>query len=194
MSNPASSNLFARVQNNQIVEWPVTQEHITNRGAPLSMFRSIHYAPKPTVPPFFHLNETISLVHGTPTVAYSITEYTLQEVLDFIAIPKVAGVPNTVADVDPLAFQKVTSMARDLIGKALDDFAKTRGYDNIVSLCSYKDDPDVQQDAEARRGIDLRSQCWVNIRKYEQDVVAGVVPVPRYEADILGVIPVLSWE
>ena len=84
-------------------------------------------------------------------------------------------------------------MAREKIGQMLDAFAKTRGYDNIASLASYSNDPDPQQAAEGLLGTQLRSRCWVAIKDYEVGVMSGTIPVPRYESQILKVLPEFTW-
>ena len=75
--------LFARIENGQIVEYPVTTEQIRNRKAPLSMFKQVSFIdPKPQVTQFQHLEENVILVDGVVKVTYKVTDMTLQEILN----------------------------------------------------------------------------------------------------------------
>lgn len=183
-------NVFARVENNRILEYPVTKEIIQNRKAPLSMFRQVKFLEKPKTTEFELLTESIELVSGIPTVSYKVRNLTVQEILDNLYGTK----PELTIDQVPLeVFKRVSFLAREKIGQMLDAFAKTRGYDNIASLASYSNDPDPQQAAEGLLGTQLRSRCWVAIKDYEVGVMSGTIPVPRYESQILKVLPEFTW-
>lgn len=189
--------LFARVENGQIVEYPVTAEQIRNRKAPLSMFKQVGYTEaKPAVTQFQHLEEIVTLVGGDVKVTYKVTDLTLQEILNRLHSnhDAVSSIPITVAGVSQEVFARVVFLARKKVGEDLDKFANTRDYDGIVSLCSYSTDPDPAHAAEAQRGVELRSQAWASIRDYQVAVATGVKPVPRFESEIFAVVPALTWD
>ncbi len=189
--------LFARVENGQIVEYPVTAEQIRNRKAPLSMFKQVSFSePKPQVTEFQRLEENVILVGGDVKVTYKVTDMTLQEILTRLHQDHEAesSDPITVADVPQEVFSRVVFLARKKVGEDLDVFANTRDYDSIVSLCSYATDPDPAHVAEAQRGVGLRSQAWASIRDYQMAVTTGASPVPRFESEIFAVVPALTWD
>lgn len=188
---------FARVQNGAIVEWPVLFMHIKNRNLPLQLFRQIHFNEKPSAKPYVYLDESIELVNGVPTVSYNERKFTLEEILQSIIVKasEATGVfvQPLVTEVDPIAFQLVSSLTRDEITFRLNEFAKTRWYDSIDTLVTYANDPDPKHKEEGLRGVELRSQCWVSIRDFETKVLTGVIPVPYLVNQIYSHIPELTW-
>jgi len=74
----------------------------------------------------------------------------------------------------------------------LDDFARTRGYDGILSLASYATDPDPKFSAEGQYGVDARSTTWAKSYEIMEAVKAGTRPMPTF-AEIEVELPVLAW-
>ena len=75
----------------------------------------------------------------------------------------------------------------------LDAFARTRGYDNIMSACTYKDSTVPQFAAEAARCIELRDQTWATCYNILAQVQAGSRTMPTLE-EVLAEVPALTWE
>jgi hypothetical protein len=78
----------------------------------------------------------------------------------------------------------------------LDAFAVSRGYDSIVTLCSYANDPDPIFSAEGQYGILKRSQMWSALRQVQDDALAGLRPIPRSFDELEsepGLLPALDW-
>lgn len=78
-------------------------------------------------------------------------------------------------------------------GVMLDNFARERGYDTIVSLCNYSTSADPVFQADAAQGIATRDATWVALRNFNADVAAGTVAMPSTLEDILAVIPPMVW-
>lgn len=78
------------------------------------------------------------------------------------------------------------------IQQRLDDFARTRKYDGILSLASYATDPDPKFAAEGKYGVDARSATWAKSYEIMAAVQAGTRPMPTLE-QILSELPALSW-
>ena len=189
--------LFARVEQGQIIEFPVTAEQIRNRNAPLSMFKQVTaLEARPSATQFQVVTEVLSLVGNDVRLVYKVTDLTLQEILNRLHedFEKTATADITVADVPAEVFAKVLAVTRQRLGEQLNAFAQTRDYDDIVSLCSYATDPEPDHAAEGQHGVALRSQVWAAIRDYQKDVISGAKPVPRFESDIFEVVPALTWE
>lgn len=72
---------------------------------------------------------------------------------------------------------KMTNAVQD----ALDSFAKTRGYDGIMSACSYSNSTDAQFKLEADYCIVLRDTTWRMGYAILAEVKAGVRPIPSVE-------------
>lgn len=94
-----------------------------------------------------------------------------------------------------------TPEPEDLVGRVLaysqrrlDAFAQARGYDNIVSLCSYRDDPFPRFAADATAGIAARSASWAFLWQMQAAHHEGD-PVPEFEAVVAALeaaVP-LAW-
>ena len=81
----------------------------------------------------------------------------------------------------------------DAIQARLDSFAQTRGYDSIMSVCSYFGSANPRFKAEADRAIMLRDATWVKCYEILAEVLAGQRQVPTLE-EIVSELPVLTWE
>ncbi|HSW19543.1 MAG TPA: hypothetical protein VLJ86_20150 [Ramlibacter sp.] len=75
----------------------------------------------------------------------------------------------------------------------LDAFARSRGYDGILSACSYASSAVPQFQAEGAYCVEARDTTWAALAQIKADVVAGLRPVPTRLADIVAELPVLSW-
>lgn len=80
----------------------------------------------------------------------------------------------------------------DAIQKHLDDTARTRGYDGILSLASYSVSTHPPFSAEGRAGADWRDAVWGYGYQVLADVQAGTRPVPTVEALLLE-LPPMVW-
>jgi len=75
----------------------------------------------------------------------------------------------------------------------LDEFARTRNYDGILSLCTYATSSNVKFQAEGLYGVDLRDATWSKLYEILAEVESGVRPVPSAYSDIEGELPALVW-
>lgn len=75
----------------------------------------------------------------------------------------------------------------------LDDFARTRNYDGILSLCTYATDTNPRFAAEGQCGVQSRSATWAALYTILAEVTAGTRPVPTGYADIEPDLPELVW-
>jgi hypothetical protein len=75
----------------------------------------------------------------------------------------------------------------------LDDFAKTRNYDGILSACTYAADPNPKFAFEGKYCIDARGATWTKLYEILAEVEAGTRPMPSGYADIEPELPVLAW-
>ncbi|UOA08314.1 hypothetical protein [Methylobacter sp. S3L5C] len=77
--------------------------------------------------------------------------------------------------------------------KRLDDFAKTRNYDSILSACTYATSTVAQFAAEGQYCTGVRDTTWATLYQILADVEAGNRPVPTSYADIESELPNLAW-
>ena len=75
----------------------------------------------------------------------------------------------------------------------LDDFAKTRSYDGILSACSYSGSPTVKFDTEGQYCVTQRDATWTTLISMFDEVQAGTRPAPTSYADVEPYLPPLVW-
>jgi hypothetical protein len=83
-------------------------------------------------------------------------------------------------------------IARDT-QRHLDDFAKTRNYDGMLSLCTYATSTNPTFAAEGQYGVESRDATWAALYAMLAEVEAGTRPVPSGFADIEPELPALVW-
>ena len=81
----------------------------------------------------------------------------------------------------------------DRTQKRLDDFAQTRNYDGILSLCTYATSTVPKFRAEGQYGVEARDATWAKLYEMLAEVEAGTRPMPTGFADIEPELPVLNW-
>lgn len=81
----------------------------------------------------------------------------------------------------------------DRVQGRLDDFARTRGYDNIVSACSYATSTHVKYGPEGRYCVTAREDTWDVMFSIEAQVQAGLRPIPMTYEEIEAELPALEW-
>lgn len=75
----------------------------------------------------------------------------------------------------------------------LDTFAKEKGYDNILSACSYATSTNPTFAAEAATCIALRDATWATFYTLQAEIQAGTRQMPTKE-ELVTLLPVLIWE
>ena len=81
----------------------------------------------------------------------------------------------------------------DLTQKYLDDFARTRGYDSILSACTYAASSVEKFRTEGLYCVNLRDATWTKLYDILQEVLAGTRPLPTHFEDVLKDLPKLEW-
>lgn len=78
------------------------------------------------------------------------------------------------------------------VQKYLDTLARSRGYDGILSLCSYATSTNLTFSAEGQAGVSLRDGCWEVGHQITADVLAGNRPIPTL-SEVLDELPSVIW-
>ena len=74
----------------------------------------------------------------------------------------------------------------------MDKTARTRGYDGIVSLCSYATGTYATFSAEGQAGVQWRDDVWRYCYEELAKVESGQRSVPT-EAELLAELPLITW-
>ena len=81
----------------------------------------------------------------------------------------------------------------DATQKRLDDFAHTRNYDGILSLCTYATSAVPKFKREGLYGVEARDATWAALYTILAEVEAGTRPPPSGFADVEANLPALAW-
>jgi hypothetical protein len=77
--------------------------------------------------------------------------------------------------------------------KRLDDFAKTRNYDGILSACTYATSTVEKFRIEGQYCVEARDATWSKLYEILNEVETGVRPMPSGYSDIQSELPPLQW-
>ena len=191
-------DVFARIVNGAIVEFPVYRLHIRNRAHPIEWYTRVVFKDKPELPAFHYHETKVELVNGVPTVSYPVVPYTLPQLLSQLRVevnPMEEPQPVSIEDVDPVVVNHIYKLVSEYIHAKLDAFAQTRNYNNLDSLIGkYTGSAIPQFNAEAARGRHLLDTTWASLLTYFDNVMSGTVPVPTSMQDIESQLPELTWE
>ena len=75
----------------------------------------------------------------------------------------------------------------------LDDFAKTRNYDGILSACTYATSTVTKFQGEGQHCVTARDETWAALYAMMAEVQAGTRPMPGSVEEVLALLPVLEW-
>ena len=78
------------------------------------------------------------------------------------------------------------------IQSMLDEKAKERGYDSILSLCTYATSPTAKFAAEGQAGVSWRDEVWAKGYTILADVEAGTRSIPTVD-ELLAELPDFAW-
>lgn len=80
----------------------------------------------------------------------------------------------------------------DAMQAHLDQTAQTRGYDGILSLCSYATSQNARFGPEGQAGVTFRDAVWAYGYQIIAEIQAGTRPVPS-AAELVGALPSIVW-
>jgi hypothetical protein len=77
--------------------------------------------------------------------------------------------------------------------KRLDDFAATKGYSDIVSVCTYATSSNLQYKSDADYCVLSRDNTWEKLYLIFNEIEQGKRPMPTDYNQIAVDLPVLAW-
>lgn len=143
-------------------------------------------------------NYNVYLVEETPIPQYNpITEILEQDTPEFLATlgrckqkwkVRVATPEEVVANRETLikAYTEATQLR-------LDNFAISRGYDNILSACTYATSTVPKFRTEGQYCVEARDATWAKLLDILTQVETNTRSVPASYADIEPELPQLAW-
>lgn len=196
MTTPQTT--YGRLQDGKLVEYPVFDTHIENRGHPKDWYTPVSYLDKQEHDQFSYLREIPEVIDKTSIVVRYVVELLPLESL-LQRLPKDIGSitsPNEAPS--PELISEIQSRVIDLVEQRLDAFAATRGYGNsrtspIVSASSFATSSDPKHGPEGRYCVQARDDTWNALWKYWADILKGVKGYPTSFNDVVEVLPPLKW-
>ena len=91
------------------------------------------------------------------------------------------------------AAQALQQSIVDATQQRLDEFARTRNYDGILSACTYATSAVPKFAAEGQYAVQARDATWAALYAFMADVQAGTQPVPAGFEDVEPLLPPLAW-
>lgn len=90
-------------------------------------------------------------------------------------------------------FEIKAGQATEQVQERLDSFAKTRGYDGIMSACTYATSTNARFAAEGQYCVEARDATWAKLYQILEEVQAGSRLTPNNYEELEAELPNLSW-
>jgi hypothetical protein len=91
------------------------------------------------------------------------------------------------------AVQALQQSIVDATQQRLDEFARTRNYDGILSACTYATSNIPKFAAEWQVAVNLRDATWATLYQILEEIQAGQREAPTGFSDIEPLLPPLEW-
>lgn len=196
MSNP--EQLMARIVDGQIVDCPVDVDFVNQRNNPTDDYIPVLSAELPVINTLIQKIETSYQYFVTHVLTvHKVLSRTIEELLVDVQATGTpdgnGGVTLNIANIPLPLVMAVAGAATDRTQQRLDQFASTRGYDDIGSACTYFNSTFLKFRTEGEYCIELRDSTWTALYTYLDGVQQGVTPVPQKWEDIEVVLPIPAW-
>lgn len=130
-------------------------------------------------------------ITSTQTVTYTVTkidgewieQWTVTDITD----------PDQLAAIRAQDIQNLLGDVSWQVQTVLDNFARTKLYDNIVSACSYAVSTNAQYLAEGLYCVKLRDDMWSQCYSIIADVISNVRPTIPTAEQLMSELPVPTW-
>jgi len=182
--------IYAQLDLDILLTFPITQQERDTTYANADFIVKCIDLDKPVINTISQkYNMTPIIVGDQVLVKYEVTNKTVEELLNEIVL---SG-NTTVSTISPDLLNATTDAIKERVQNLLDDFARTRGYDDIKSAASYKTSSNTQFQTEGARAEYLRDTTWTNLITYLTNLSAGSVAFPTTWTDISSKLPALTW-
>lgn len=191
-------DVFARVLDDKIIEFPVLRSHIVARGHPITMYVPVVDSPV-EIPDFHYDIESPFYENGVVRINHEILPYSLQDMLSQIyaasfGADMLTSVPVYAKDVRAGTLDYVISLVDALYEAKLDAFAKERGYNSLNNLLSrYSNSSNSSFKADAEHAQSVLDSTWEKLAALLETVSSGASPVPRSVSEIEAYVGELLW-
>lgn len=156
--------------------------------------------PNTSFPSPFKAPEGYALVFTTPAPTHNPLTESVREVApvavngaysqkwEIIPLPEEVASANQAREAERIRDEIMVN-----VQKYLDEFARTKTYDGILSACTYATSTFPKFAVEGQYCVQMRDTCWGVVAQIESDVLAGVRPIPSGFEDVKAELPALAW-
>ena len=124
---------------------------------------------------------------------YSPVQYWLDQDAAKEQPPVGAAGSFTPPEPQPPTPEQIIKAFTDAIQARLDDFARTRNYDGILSAATYATSAVPKFAAEGQYAVQARDATWAAAYQILAEVQSGTRPMPSSPEDIFPELPALQW-
>ncbi|MES2948682.1 MAG: hypothetical protein V4858_09080 [Pseudomonadota bacterium] len=109
-------------------------------------------------------------------------------------IPGLTHLPDPEPPPPPaLSAEQIQKQVVFLTQMRLDNFAQTRGYDSMLSACTYATSGVPRFASDGQYAVTARDATWAALYTLMDEVQAGTKPMPTGFADVEPLLPALEW-
>lgn len=141
--------------------------------------------------PFGYAELHFPVEHPLPGTYEKLVETTPKEI-DGKWYKQFEVVPMTAKEIEITNITFRTNLIEETKGY-LNQWANTKDYDNITSLCTYANSSNPVYKAEGEYGVIARDVTWNKIYEILADVEANIRPMPTSFNSIKHELPILEW-
>lgn len=88
--------------------------------------------------------------------------------------------------------EEIKTLVVSAVQNHLDEISRTRGYDGILSLCTYANSTIDKFRLEGQAGVNWRDSCWSFCYQLMDDVANGRRTLPTIN-EVLSELPNIEW-
>lgn len=186
--------------------YPVSEQDIRTANPNLSFpavfehkdYSLVFASPRPTYNPITHFAREIAPV----LTGLGHWEQGWEVVPLFNTYIDTAGITHTQVEQETSAIAADQATKRNALKysiatetqQRLDDFAKTRGYDGILSACTYATSAIPRLAAEGQRAVNRRDTTWETLYGLLGEAEAGTRAWPTTYSEVEPLLPPLTWQ
>jgi len=196
-------NIFARIDGGVIVQYPLNIDDINQRNIPTDVYLPCYFSEDhASIAARLKLSEKIlyypKIVGTVVYVDCCTVKKTIVEMFDYLhqVALRLDAENNPYIDrilVTSQIYSAFEEVIKEHVSAELNTFARTRGYDDLRSVCTYYNSSNPTYQTEATRAIYLRDETWSTLYQYFQDVQTGTAEIPVYWSEIQVMLPQLTW-
>jgi hypothetical protein len=180
--------MYALIENNIPIEFPILD--IRAKFSNISFPQTINTEDLPA-----SIVEVILLVQ--PTNTDNTKEYILNSTPTYNPSTNMWELGWTLVSKSPVQIANELLITKQqyitAVQHRLDSFANSRGYDSILSACTYATSTNPKFSIEGQRCVDLRDATWTTMYEIDANVANGTISQPTNIGEIIAMLPPLTW-